>query len=347
MVTSETMGKDSTVKKRITIQDIADKAEVSISTVSRVLNGNVVVAESKRVAVMDAVNALGYRPNVHARGLASGQSMAIGVLTQAISSPFYDAILRSILEGLRGSGYSPIIADGHWQAGKEQRAVDSLMVRRVDGLIVLGTSSESAFYEEIAQKTPLIVIGRNISSIPEQCIIMDNFQGGLEATQHLINLGHRKIAHITGILSHQDAIDRRAGYLQALESAGLDANPDLIIEGQFSEQSGVLAVEMLLMQGHTFSAIFCANDQMAYGARLALFRRGIRVPEDVSIVGYDDQPASAYIIPPLTTIRHSVNEIGLSAASAILSLIKGNAERVAPYSAELIIRESTTMLRYA
>ena len=339
------MTNEPVAKKQITIQDIAKHAQVSISTVSRVLNKNVAVAEPKRLAVMRAVKVLGYRPNVFAQGLASGQSMAIGILTQDISSPFYDAILRGVLQGLRGTGYSPIIADGHWQPQKEQKALDSLFVRRVDGLIVLGGNSPAKIFEDIVHKTPMVIIGRNIPTLEKQCITMDNVQGGFEATQHLINLGHRQIAHITGILSHQDAIDRQAGYELAMKQAGLDVNPELIVEGQFSEQSGVLAAEMLLMRGRNFSAIFAGNDQMAFGARLAFFRRGIRVPEDISIVGYDDQPMSAYSIPPLTTIRHPAHDIGTTASSAILDLIKGDVRIIAPYSAELIIRESTAMLR--
>ena len=331
--------------KRITIQDIARRAAVSISTVSRVLNGNVVVAKPKQEAVMRAVNDLGYKPNVFAKGLASGQSMTIGVLTQDISSPFYDAILRGVLQGLRGSSYSPIIVDGHWQPEKEQKAIDALTTRRVDGLVVLGGSSAPTFFEGLAKQTPLIVIGRNLPNLADRCITMSNEQGGYEATKHLIDLGHRQIAHITGILSHQDAVDRQHGYQRALAEAGLQSPQDLIVEGRFSEQSGVLAVEMLLMRGRSFSAIFAANDQMAYGARLALFRRSIRVPEDVSIVGYDDQPTSAYVIPPLTTVKHPANDIGRTAATAVLNLIKGRHQQSEPFSAELIIRESTARVR--
>lgn len=330
-------------RKRTTIQDIATEAQVSISTVSRVLNGNVAVREDKRIAVLDAVERLQYRPNIFAQGLASGHSMTIGLLTQQISSPVYDAILHGTLGGLRGTGYSPIIADGHWQVDKEQRAIETLLRRRVDGLIVLGPRSDAVYLQALSERVPLVVIGRDIP--PIACIGMDDFSGGYAATRHLIELGHRHIAHITGILSHEDAVARRNGYEQALQDAGMRVDEALIVEGQYSERSGVMAAEMLMMRGRPFSAIFAANDQMAFGVRLALFRRGLRVPDDVSIVGYDDQAVSAYMIPPLTTMRQPSHEIGRTAADSILQLIKGEEVGEIRFSADLIVRESTARIR--
>ncbi len=332
-----------TGQKRTTIQDIANEAQVSISTVSRVLNGNVVVREDKRKAVLSAVKRLEYRPNIFAQGLASGQSMTIGVLTQQISSPFYDAILYGLLSGLRGTGYSPLIADGHMQMDKEQRAIETLMRRRVDGFIVLGPTSNADYLQALAERVPLVVIGRDVS--PIQCISMDNFGGGYTATRHLIDLGHRSIAHITGIPTHPDSIARCEGYKKALSEAGIEVDDSLIVEGQFSEQSGVLAAEMLMMRGRTFSAIFVSNDQMAYGVQLAFFRRGIRVPDDVSIIGYDDQTVSAYVIPPLTTMRQPADEIGRTAADAVLKLMKDEEIGEIRFSADLIVRESTARFR--
>lgn len=332
-------------RKNTTIQDIATEAKVSISTVSRVLNGNVPVREDKRQAVMDAVAMLKYRPNVFAQGLARGQSRTIGVLTQEISSPVYDAILREILVGLRGSGYSPLIADGHWQADREQKRIETLLGRQIDGLIVIGSTSDEAYLGQLADRVPLVVIGREIESLSS--IYVRNSEGAVLATDHLIALGHTQIAHITGILTHADAVARCRGYKDALVQAGLDVNDDLIVEGGFSEQSGLMAVEMLFARGRPFTAIFAANDQMAYGARLALFRRGIRVPDDVSLVGFDDQQGSAYAIPPLTTLRQPMEQIGARAAEAVLQLIQGkDVERSGGVSAELIIRESTSRLRF-
>ena len=331
--------------QKVTIQDIADKANVSISTVSRVLNGNTPVAEAKKDAVMAAVSELNYQPNIFAQGLARGQSMTIGVLTQNVSGPVYDTILRGVLQGLVGSGYSPLFADGRWQEKEEQKAIQLLMGRRIDGLIVLGGSSRESLLRQIGQEVPLIVVARDLPSLSEQCLTIDDYQGAYCATQYLIEMGHANIAHITGILAHEDAAARHQGYQQALIDAGIEPHSELVIEGNFSEQSGVMAVEMLLSQNRTFSAIFAANDQMAYGARLALFRRGLRVPDDVSLVGFDDQHSSAYMIPPLTTVRVPASEIGEAAATAILERLADQPFPVPAFPPELVVRESVARCR--
>ena len=326
--------------QNITIQDIAAKANVSISTVSRVLNGTAPVAEAKKNAVMAAVDELEYQPNIFAQGLARGHSMTIGVLTQNVSGPVFDAMLRGVLQGLQGSDYSPIFADGRWQAAKEQQAIQLLLSRRIAGLIVLGGSSPESYLQQIGQEVPLIVVARRLSTMPNQCLMIDDFRGAYRATQYLLEMGHRSIAHIAGIPSHEDAQARYHGYQQALIDAGITPDPNLVIEGTFQEQSGGMAVEMLLSRSRTFSAIFAANDQMAYGARLALFRRGLRVPDDVSLVGFDDQHASAYMIPPLTTVRIPASQMGEAAANAILQQLTGQSHTLPTLSAELIIRES-------
>jgi LacI family transcriptional regulator len=333
-------------KKKVNIQDIAQKAHVSISTVSRVLNDGTSVTEAKRNAVLQAVAELNYQPNVAAQALAGGQTKTVGAITQDISNPFYDAILRGVRQGLDESGYSPIFADGHWQAAAEIKALQMLLDRSVDGLIVLGGCSPEDVLQQFNKQTPLIIIGRNLPALAQQCLPLDDFTGAYRATQYLIGLGHQRIAHITGILAHQDAVERRKGYEQALAEAGLEPDPELIIEGDFLEQSGVLAVEMLFTRARSFSAIFAANDQMAYGVLLGLYRRGIRVPDDVSLIGFDDQRTSAYTTPPLTTIRQPAIEIGETAAQAILHLLKDKPFTIPRFPAELIIRESAARYRY-
>ncbi|MDX1614558.1 MAG: substrate-binding domain-containing protein [Candidatus Promineifilaceae bacterium] len=331
--------------RKITITDIAQRANVSISTVSRVLRGTTPVTQAKRKAVLEAVDELNYQPNVFARGLASGESMAVGVLTQNFGSPFYDAILQGVVQGLQGTRYFPLFADGQWRAEAEEQAILALMQRQIDGLIVIGGFLAGDQLTRYAERLPIVVVARQIPEYRENCVFIDNVQAAYKATQHLIELGHRRIAHISGRGDHPDAVDRQLGYTQALEDAGITTLPELLVEGNFRRQSGVLAVDMLMARGTTFSAIFTANDQMAYGTRLALYRRGIRVPEDISLVGFDDEPAAAYMIPPLTTVRQPALELGIEAVEVMLARLKDQPKSPAPLKAELIVRESTAMAR--
>lgn len=332
-------------KDTVTISHIAHHAGVSTSTVSRVLSGANRVSEAKRAAVLKAVAELDYQPNVFARGLASGQSMTIGVLTQNFGSPFYDAIIQGVVQGLSGTTYFPIFADGQWQAEIELAAIEAMLRRQIDGLIVLGGFLGYQDIQPLTGDIPLIMVVNRATGYEENSVFIDNVAAARLATRHLIELGHRRIAHICGRPDHPDAHDRRQGYIQALQEAGIEPDPDLMIEGTFRRQSGVLAIEMLLSSRSSFSAIFAANDQMAFGARLALYRRGIRVPEDVSLVGFDDEPAAAFMIPPLTTIRQPAVELGLEAARVALARLKGEQVSVAHLKAELIVRESTAFQR--
>ncbi len=334
-----------TTTKRITIHDIARQAGVSPSTVSRVLNSTTPVAEDKRAAVTSAISQLNYRPSLVAQGLARGKSTVVGVLTQDIASPFYGEILRGIEYGLRGSVYHPIFANGNWRLEDEYDALEILRSRQPEAIILLGGHLPDAEILAVAEDLPLIAVGRLIKGFEDHCVRVDDFQGAYLATRHLLDRGHRRIAHIAGLASHQDTRDRQAGYCHALTEADVPINPDLIIEGTLQEQSGLMAVETLLVRASPFTAIFAANDQMAYGARLALYRRGIRVPEDVSLVGFDDLPGSAYTTPPLTTVRQPTLEMGRAAARAVLRLIEGQPLALPHFAPELVIRESASLYR--
>lgn len=334
---------------KITILEIAEKAKVSPSTVSRVLRGTTGVSEKRHQAVMDAVRELDYRPNIFAQSLASGQSMTIGVLTQNFGSPFYDGILRGILEGLEETKYWPLFADGRWHKKIEQRGLGMLLNRQVDGIILLGGQTPESELSEIAERKPLIVVARELESRPEQSIYVNNYEAAYRAVTYLMERGHRDIAHITADMNYAAAVDdvsqRYKGYIQALVDAGVEPDPRLVVEGNLQQQSGVLAVEMLLGRGRAFSAIFAANDQMAFGAGLGLYRRGIRVPDEVSLVGFDDEASAAYMIPPLTTLRQPAVEMGEAAAKAILDLIAGKSPEMKIFDAELIVRESVARSR--
>jgi LacI family transcriptional regulator len=333
------------MSKATTIHDIARAAGVSSSTVSRVLSGTVPVAPEKRAAVLAVVNKLQYRPNAIAQGLARGRTAAIGVMTQSIASPYYGGILRGIEEGLADGDYHPMFASGNWHTEEELAALDLLSGRRVDGLIVLPGVIPDAHLLRVSEELPLVVIGRSIAGIEQQCLCVDDVLAAQQATSYLLDLGHRRIAHIAGPDTHQDALNRRAGYARALDAAGLPLDNQLIVNGDYTEQSGLLALQALFSRGVMFTAIFVANDQMAYGARLGLYRRGIRVPDDVSLVGFDDLLASAYTTPPLTTVRQPIFEIGRAAAQAVLDLIEQRPIALPNFTTDLVIRESAIMRR--
>ena len=331
-------------KKNITIEDIARHANVSISTVSRVLRNSSGVTSKKRESVLTAVEALDYQPNIFAQSLASGQSMTVGVITQNFGSPFYDGILLGILQGLKPTNYSPIFADGRWNLQAEQQAIRTFVNRRVDGLILVGGQLTASLLEEQINDTPMIFVARHLPTLINNCIYADNFKAGYKITRYLLDQGHRSIAHITAKMHYQETVgdihERFLGYKQAMIDAGLSIDPQLVVEGNLDQQSGILAVEMLLSQRRPFSAIFCANDQMAFGVRLALHRRGIRVPDDISLAGFDDESTAAYMIPPLTTVRQPAEDMGRAAATAILNLIKDKPISTQIFDSQLIIRES-------
>jgi LacI family transcriptional regulator len=324
----------------ITIRHVAELSGVSASTVSRVLNNSLAVANVKRAAVLDAVEKLGYRPNVIAQELARGRSQAIGVLIQGIANPFFSRVLRGIEHGLRASGYYPLFASGE-QPEDEARSLELLLAHRVDALVLIGGHLPDAELVRLAERVPLVAIGRTIRGLEPRCVRVANRDGGYKATRHLLNLGHKRIAHILGLPYHADAIARREGYERALLSASLSLDPALVVEGDFEEQSGFGAVEKLLAARTPFTAIFAGNDQMAYGAGLALLRHGLRVPDDVSLVGFDDQPNAAYTWPPLTTIRQPTTEMGLATVKALLDQLRGRGFVLPTFSTDLVLRDST------
>lgn len=328
----------------VTLEAVALAAGVSPSTVSRILNGTAVVSELKKKAVEDAIAELGFVPNPVARGLAGGRTLSIGVVTQAIDSPFYGAALRGIEDELDPLGYRALFVSGHWNAAAESRCIEVLRSRRVDGIIVLTGRLTDQALKTCAKSVPIVVTGRSLKAVGLISLNFDNFEGGRLATQHLIDLGHRGIAFISGDPDHPDAVERLRGYRAALEAAGLAYAPSLVIPGEFHEVSGLLAVDRLLESRQRFTAIFAANDQMAVGAVLGLHRRSLRVPEDVSVVGFDDLPSSLFSIPPLSTIHQPAYELGRLAASAMVQLLAGNKSTEELPAPRLIARESSRRL---
>lgn len=336
------------MNKTVTIEDIARQVGVSPSTVSRVLNGSKRVAEDKRALVLAAIEQHQYRPNAVARGLVSGRSMTIGVLMQDITSPFFARMVSGIEQGLDKGEYRPMFASTHWRSENQQdetRSLHLLLERRVDGMIVLASSIPDDDLRAVAAQVPLIIVARCVEGLEAQCVYVDNEGGAYRATRYLIGLGHTRIAHIAGTSGHPDARARKTGYCRALMDAGLPVDERLIVESQFTEESGLAAVEELLTRGERFTAIFAANDQTAYGAMLALFNHGYRIPADMSLVGFDDQFLSTYTLPPLTTVRQPSIEMGRAAAEGLLRLLNNEAPMLPHFPTDLIIRKSAMHVR--
>ena len=325
----------------VTLEHVAREAGVSPSTVSRILNGTASVSSAKQAAVDEAIRRLRFRPNPVARGLAGGRTLSVGVLTQTISSPFYGEALHGIEDRLEQAGYIPLFVSGHWREADERKAMEALLSRRVDGLIVLAGRMPNADLESVSRTVPLVVVGRDVAGPGLFSLNFDNRAGGLVATRHLIECGHTRIAFIAGDMAHQDALERQAGYREALEAAGLNFDPALVMPGDFTEAGGLMAVNRLLESRLPFTAIFAANDQTAIGAALGLYRKNVRVPDDVSLVGFDDLAPARYSIPPLTTVRQSVYEMGSQAANAMLDMLHGRTPAVELPPPELVPREST------
>lgn len=328
-----------------TLDMVAQAAGVSPSTVSRILNGTARVSQAKQQAVDAAIQSLGFRPNPVARGLAGGRTLSIGVLTQTISSPFYGEALHGIEDRLDEAGYIPIFVSGHWQEAEERKALDALMARRVDGLIVLAGRLSNRSLQAGAGSVPMVVVGRTMQGPRVHGLSFDNRAGAAMATQHLIDCGHTRIAYIGGEPDHADAHERLAGYREALDRAGLPFDAALVSPGDYTEAGGLLAVNRLLDARRPFTAIFAANDQTAIGAALGLYRRNVRVPDDVSLVGFDDLAPARFAIPPLTTVRQPVYEMGFQAAAAMLALLRGEPAQVTLPPLQLVPRESVRRLQ--
>ena len=328
----------------VTIEMVAREAGVSPSTISRILNGTAVVSEAKKLAVESAIAKLDFVPNPIARGLAGGRTMSIGVITQAIDSPFYGAALRGVEDALDPLGYSPLFVSGHWTASMESRCIDVLLSRRVDGIIVLTGRLPDATLKACAKRVPVVVTGRNLKSANLYSLNFDNIHGARLATQHLHQLGHKRIAFIAGDAEHPDAMQRLQGYRSEIESARMTYRPELVVNGRYSEASGLEAVMSLLTARQKFTAVFATNDQMAIGAAHGLQTHQLSVPQDISLVGFDDLPTSAYALPPLTTVRQPAYDMGRLAALSVLDLLSGDRPQHQLPAPQLIVRSSTSKI---
>lgn len=320
---------------------VAREAGVSASTVSRIINGTVNVSDPLRLTVEAAIAKFNFQPNAAARGLALGKTFTIGVVAGALDSPSYWEGFCGIEVCLRHHGYVPLFMSGNRHEDDEDGAMRELIARGVDGIIVFAGRVSNAKLQRYARQVPIVVTGRQLRSRGLFSLQIDDNLGVMLAVGHLFELGHRRIAFITGSDNHPVAARRLADYKKALENAGVCFDPQLVKMGDWHEEGGLRATQELLDSNQEFTALLCVNDQTAYGALLGLSRNGLAVPRDVSVVGLDDLQPSAYQVPPLTTVRQSMRTLGEHSARAVFELLAGRRPRRSSIPAELVVREST------
>ncbi len=323
-----------------TILDVAGRARVSAATVSRVLSGSPhAVSEGTRRRVQAAARDLGYLPNMLARSLLKRETSAIGVLVPDVSNSYYAVILRGIEDTASRTGRAVILCNTDRRHDKQQAYVRTLLERRVDGLIITGGTFRKQDLVQIRAILPAVVIGRH--EVPLPSVRVDNVGAAVVATRHLIDLGHRHVACLAGPSTSLTATDRLEGYRRAMAEAALEPQPEDIVTAEFSMEGGRLGTARFYALSDPPTAVVASSDQMAVGALRALYEVGLRVPRDVSVVGFDDSPLASHTIPALTSVAIPMYEIGCRAMGLLLQLLRGERGKSVVLPAELRVRETT------
>jgi LacI family transcriptional regulator len=327
-----------------TIREVAEKAGVSYTTVSHVINNTRFVAQETRARVLAAMEALNYRPNALAQSLRSGRTNTFGLILPDSSNPYFAEISRSIEDEAFKLGYSVIFCNTERDPHKEQLYIEVLSKKQVDGLIFVATGDRvDALETLLRQELPVVVVDRDFPAFEVDAVLTDNRQGGYLATRHLVELGHRRIACITGPSHITPSAERVTGYRNALLEAGLPFEEKLVLSGDYRPDSGRVAASVLLNRPDPPTALFFCNDLMAIGAMRAATWAGWHIPEQLSIVGFDDIEFASYTHPPLTTIAQPKVEVGYRAAHLLIDRIN---DKERPFQrvilpTRLIFRESS------
>ncbi len=330
-------------KGKATLKDVARLAKVSVVTASNVLNHRPNVSQETRVRVMKAVERTGYTTNIVAKGLAGGRTNTLGVLIPDIATQYMGEIIRGISQEVREANIEILISTA-LDTNRERNQLQFLE-NITDGIIlVLPHNSDDALQLDKNDK-PVIMVDHRGSTIKLPAVDVDNYAGGRTATEHLLGLGHKRIGFISGLFEASAA--RLRGYKEALVNAGLSVDKNLIVAGDFYQPSGFAATNHLLNLANPPTAIFAANDLMGFGALEAVKEHGLRVPRDISVIGFDDIPMSSQVFPPLTTIRQPLAEMGRAAVRMMLAKLRGvepPSQRIT-LATELVERASTRAWR--
>ncbi len=311
-----------------TIKDVARLAGVGLGTASRVVSGKGSVSAKTLARVNKAIAQLDFRPSHAARSLLSGSTQMIGVYIPVLKGTFYTPILQAINTELRAAGLHMVVEFGVGIGDERLQAIDGikfLIERGCDGLIVMSNAPSDKDIAALGPKqSQLVVLNHALKIIPDQCFAADHKQGGKLAAQALLDLKHRHIAAITGPSTAPDNVDRMAGFIDLLDRSGIDTGKMWIAESDFSPEGGWAAAEALVGSGRKFTALFCANDEMAVGALSFFQHAGISVPHDVSVIGYDDTPSAAFSAPRLTSVHIPWRDVTINAINELLNRCYGS-----------------------
>ena len=334
----------------VSINDVADRANVSISTVSRVINQNANVSREKEEAVLKAVDDLDYIPNGLAQGLVTKKSKSIGVLIADIGNLYYSYLVKSIEKELRAAGYYAVIGNTEWDGKREKEYIRHLLQRQVDGFILASTSLSADYIEQLAAKNiPLVVLDREIDSDKIDKIRINDYKGGYQAAEHLIEYGYDYFIHLKGAGFTATAVDRSCGFKDCMQEHSINKKKYKFLTSSFVEAEAAQNMADFL-DANDFKnkrlGIFAANDAAAFGVLRELKRRKINVPEQAGVVGFDNVNFAEYSSPSLTTIGRPIAEIGKISAELLLERLNKNENEEIEHKkiildVDLIKREST------
>ena len=331
-------------RSQVSSRDVARYAGVSQATVSRVVNRKGNVSEETLRKVLAAIHELSYRPNVIAQSLVTQRTRSIGLVVADILNPFYPELVDALEAVAMAEEYNLLLCITNHGTDKEKQHINSLLGRKVDGIIFSTIPIWSKGIHIVLESgIPMVITNRRLESYDTDYVVVDNARGAYEMTQYLLSLGHRRIAFVQGRADASTSIDRETGYRVALKEAGVKTDSDLIASGGFSHEGGYMAVRELLHKQVPPTAIFCANDAMAFGALDAALDMGLHVPKDVSLAGFDDVRLASYRSIALTTVRQPIAQMAEEAMRILASRIeKGDTgeriHRVLP--AEIVIRKT-------
>ncbi len=331
-----------------TIHDIAKKLNLSASTVSRALNDNPVISEVTRNLVKRIATELGYRPNTLAANLRTKRTNTIGVIVPLINRHFFSSVISGVEEVAYSQGFAVTISQSNDNIEKESKIVQALYANRVDGIIIsigMETNTTDHFKLFSERNIPIVFFDRIVDEIEAHKIVVDDYGGALRATKHLISQGAKNVAHIGGPLHLKIYEYRQKGYCDALREAGLEVNKTLIVNNSLTKEEGTLSIQKLLENNVKPDAIFCANDTTALSVIIHLKEKGIKVPEDIAIVGFSNEPFSEVVTPSISTVKQPGFLIGQKAAQLLIQQILHNNDnhdyKTIVMPTELIIRDSS------